>query len=539
MPQVHVSVDGASLRLEEVVLVADAAANPAKVRATLTAPARERIARARQAVEGFLERGEIIYGITTGFGHFKDHIIPPTEARRLQQNILVSHAAGVGQPVDEATARAVMLIRANTLAKGHSGVRVELVERLLDVLNAGVHPIIPAKGSLGASGDLAPLAHMALVLAGQGEAIYRGERMPGGEALQRAGLQPMTLEAKEGLALTNGTAFMSAIGALVTARAERVAQLADLAGAMSCEALHATPRAFDARIHAARPHPRQVACAAYLRRLLEGSQFLRPDDPLNVQDAYTLRCIPQVHGAARDAIAYARWLLEIELNSATDNPLIFFEDDGRPICLSGGNFHGEPVAIAMDYLKIALTEYGNISERRLTRLTDDASNQATLPAFLTRHGGLNSGFMMAQSTAAALASENKVLAHPASVDTVPTSANTEDHVSMGPIAARQAAEILENVETILAIELLAAAQGIDFRREELGDVRLGRGTAPAYVLIREHVPFLEEDAYMAPLIDAVLRLVKSGELVRVVNAALDEGEVGAAETGTWPKEEGR
>ncbi|MDI7276326.1 MAG: histidine ammonia-lyase [Anaerolineae bacterium] len=521
MTESRIIVDGETLRLDDVVAVAEAWAEPGALRVELSPTARERVARARQAVEGFLSAGEVVYGVTTGFGHFMDRLIPPEDSERLQQNILKSHAVGVGRPVDEATTRATMLIRANTLAKGHSGARVETVERLLAALNAGVHPIIPEKGSLGASGDLAPLAHMALVLVGQGEARYRGEVLPGGEALRRAGLEPLLLGAKEGLALTNGTAFMTAIGVLVTARAERVAQVADVAGALSCEALHGTPRAFDPRIHAVRPHPRQVACAAYLRRLLEGSEFLRPDDPLNVHDAYTLRCIPQVHGAARDAIAYARWVLEIELNSATDNPLIFFEEDGTPTCLSGGNFHGEPVAIAMDYLSIALAEIGNISERRLTRLTDDASNQGTLPAFLIKHGGLNSGFMLAQYTAAALASENKVLAHPASVDTVPTSANTEDHVSMGPIAARQAAEILDNVEAILAIELLAAAQGIDFRREVLGDVRLGRGTAPAYALIRRHVPFLEEDAYMAPLIEAVRRLVHDGELVRAVNAELE------------------
>jgi histidine ammonia-lyase len=522
--QSHIIVDGETLRLEDVVAVADAWADPGALSVELTPGARERVARARRAVEGFLDSGEVVYGVTTGFGHFRNRLIPPEDAEQLQENILMSHATGVGRPVDEATTRAVMLIRANTLAKGHSGVRVETLDRLLQALNLGIHPRLPEKGSLGASGDLAPLAHMALVLVGQGEARYRGEMMPGAEALRRAGLRPLTLGAKEGLALTNGTAFMTAIGALATARAERVAQVADIAGALSCEALHATPRAFDARIHAARPHPRQVACAGYLRRLLEGSEFLRPDDPLNVHDAYTLRCIPQVHGAARDAIAYARWVLEIELNSATDNPLIFFKEDGTPVCLSGGNFHGEPVAIAMDYLALSLAEIGNMSERRLTRLTDDASNQGTLPAFLIKHGGLNSGFMMAQVTAAALASENKVLAHPASVDTVPTSANMEDHVSMGSIAARQAAEILDNVETILAIELLAGAQGIDFRREALGDVRMGRGTAPAYALIRGRVPFLEHDAYMAPLIEAVRDIVHDGELVRVVNESLGEGK---------------
>ena len=398
----NIMVDGEGLRLEDVVAVAEAWSEPEAVHVELAPQARARVARARQAVDGFLSRGEIIYGITTGFGRFKDRLIPLADAERLQHNILVSHAVGVGKPIDEATTRALMLIRANTLAKGHSGVRVETVERLLDLLNAGVHPRIPCQGSLGASGDLAPLAHMALVLVGEGEAIYRGELLPGGEALRRAGLRPWTLAAKEGLALTNGTAFMAAIGSLVTARAERIAQVADIAGALSCEALHGTPRAFDERIHAARPHPRQVACAAYLRRLLEGSQFLRPDDPLNVQDAYTLRCIPQVHGAVRDAIAYARWVIEIELNAVTDNPLIFVDEkSGEISVLSGGNFHGEPIAIAMDYLAIALAELGNISERRIMRLTDEASNANTLPAFLTENGGLNSGLEREREVTAA------------------------------------------------------------------------------------------------------------------------------------------
>ncbi len=517
-----IRIDGETLRLDDVSTVARAWADPGSVRVEIAPEARPRIARARQAVDTALASGQVHYGITTGFGHFKDRLISAADADRLQYNILVSHAAGVGEPIDEATARAVMLIRANTLAKGHSGVRVETIQQLVDMLNLGVHPCIPPKGSVGASGDLAPLAHMALVLIGEGEAMYRGERLPGSEALRRAGLSPIKLGAKEGLALTNGTAFMSGIGCLVTVRAETVAQVADIAGALSCEALHATPRAFDERIHAVRPHPRLMECAAYLRRLLEGSQFLRPDDPRNVQDAYTLRCIPQVHGAARDAILYARWMLNIEINSATDNPLIFFDEAGHADVLSGGNFHGEPVALAMDYLKLALAAIGNMSERRLTRLTDAASNKGVLPDFLTQQGGLHSGFMLAQITAAALASENKVLAHPASADTIPTSANTEDHVSMGAIAARQAGEMLDNVERILALELMAAAQGIDFRRQVLGDVRHGRGTGPAYRLIRQHVPFLDEDAYMAPLITAVERLVVSGELVRDVDAALAE-----------------
>jgi histidine ammonia-lyase len=511
-----VTIDGSALTVDQVVAVARGAS------VQLAPSAIPGIQRARQAVEDFVASGEIVYGITTGFGAFKDHIISPDQVKALQRNIVMSHAVGVGPLLPTDVVRAMILVRANTLAKGHSGVRLETLEALLSLLNRGVHPLIPAQGSLGASGDLAPLAHMALVLIGEGEAEFEGEHLPGGEALRRAGLSPIELEAKEGLALTNGTALMTALAALTTRESENLSAVADIAGCLSLEALHGTPRAFDARIHAARPHPRQIECAAYLRRLIEGSEFTRPNDPLNVQDAYTLRCIPQVHGAVRDAILYARWMTEIELNSATDNPLIFFDEDGHAEVISGGNFHGEPIAIAMDYLAIAITELGNISERRLTRLTDEASNRETLPAFLIKHGGLNSGFMLTQYTAAALASENKVLAHPASVDTIPTSANQEDHVSMGPIAARQVREIVGNVATILAIELFAAAQGIDFRRERLGgNPRLGRGTAVAYTLIRERVPFLEHDAVMYPHIQAVRELVVSGELVAAVEKALE------------------
>jgi histidine ammonia-lyase len=522
-----IDLDGESLTIEDVVAVARTEETHVKI----AAKAQVKIERGRRAVEEFTERGEIVYGVTTGFGAFKDKLISPEQTQELQRNLLMSHATGVGDPLSEATVRAVMLIRANTLAKGHSGIRLETLEALLALIDRGVHPIIPAKGSLGASGDLAPLAHMSLVLIGKGEAFYQGERMPGAEALQRAGLASIELEAKEGLALINGTAVMAAIGALTTWRSEHLSRVADIAGAMSLEALHGTSLAFDERIHAARPHHHQIQCAAHLRRLIEGSEYLRSNDSPDVQDAYSLRCIPQVHGAVRAAVSHTRQVIETELNSATDNPLIFFEDGGkhrggkhrygRAVCLSGGNFHGEPVALAMDYLAIALAELGNISERRLTRLLDEASNQGTLPAFLIKRGGLNSGFMLAQYTAAALASENKVLAHPASVDTIPASANIEDHASMGCTAARQAREVLENTETILALELFAAAQGIDFRREMLGgDPRLGKGTAIAYELIRQQVPFRERDAVMYPDIEAVRDLVRSGALVLAVEGAI-------------------
>jgi histidine ammonia-lyase len=513
-------LDGETLTLEAVATVA----HDPGVNVQLSEAAWEKVRRAEAAVQDFIQRGEIVYGVTTGFGAFKDRIIPPEQVTQLQRNILMSHAAGVGDLLDQPTTRAMMLVRANTLAKGHSGIRADTLRLLLELINRGVHPVVPSQGSLGASGDLAPLAHMALPLIGLGEVIYQGERLPAELALERLGLSPLELGAKEGLALTNGTALMTAIGALTTLQAENLMCTADIAGCLSLEALHGTPRAFDARIHAARPHPRQVECAAFLRRLIAGSTFTRPDDPLNVQDAYTLRCIPQVHGAVRDAILYARWVISIELNSATDNPLIFFnEASGEATVLSGGNFHGEPVAIAMDYLSLALTELGNISERRLTRLTDEASNQETLPAFLTEHGGLNSGFMLTQYTAASLASENKSLAHPASADTIPSSANIEDHVSMGTIAARQARRIARNVENILALELFAAAQGIDFRRKVLGaQARLGEGTAPAYALIRARVPFLGQDAVMYPYIDAIRELLASGRLAEAAKNAIQE-----------------
>jgi histidine ammonia-lyase len=507
-------LDGSSLTIEQVVLSACAPERGLQVEVILSEAAWEQVRRAEQAVQGFIERGEIVYGVTTGFGAFKDRIIPADQVAQLQKNILMSHAVGVGEFIDQATTRAMMLVRANTLAKGHSGIREETLRLLLAMLNKGVYPRVPSQGSLGASGDLAPLAHMSLPLIGLGEAVYQGDVLPGAEALAKAGLSPVNLGAKEGLALSNGTTLMTAIGVLTTAQAENLAACADLAGGISLEALNGTVKAFDERIHAARPHPRQIECAAFMRNLLAGSEFTRGDDPLNVQDAYTLRCIPQVHGAIRDAVKYARWVLEIELNSATDNPLIFFDDAGEPTVISGGNFHGEPVAIAMDYLALALTELGNISERRLTRLTDEASNQETLPAFLTREGGLNSGFMLTQYTAASLASENKTLAHPASADTIPSSANVEDHVSMGTIGARQARQIAANVERILALELFAAAQAIDFRKETLGaDARLGQGTAPAYHLIRERVPFLAHDDVMYPHIEAVRQLLASGSLV--------------------------
>lgn len=515
-----IELDGEHLTFDQVLAIAHG--QPDAPRVQISEHAHTRVVRAAEAVQQLLHSGTIAYGITTGFGAFKDRLIPAEQVELLQRNILVSHAVGVGKPFDRATTRAIMLIRANTLARGHSGIRTQTLDLLLGMLNAGVHSVIPHKGSLGASGDLAPLAHMALPLIGEGQAELHGQVMSGSDALSAVGLQPTVLAAKEGLALTNGTAVMTALGVLETLRAEMLSQTADIVGCMSMEALHGTPLAFDERIHSLRPMPRQQECAAYLRTLLEGSQLTRSHDPANVQDAYTLRCIPQVHGAIRDAIAYARWVFEIELNAVTDNPLLFIDEHSGAIdVVSGGNFHGEPLAIAMDYLGLALAELGNISERRLMRLTDEASNTGVLPAFLTREGGLNSGFMIVQYTAAALATENKVLAHPASVDTIPTSANVEDHVSMGCTAAVKAREINQNVEHILALELMAAAQGIDFRRQELGiAARLGKGTQAAYDVIRSKVPFIEKDEPLAGHIAAVHQLVASGVIVREVERAL-------------------
>jgi histidine ammonia-lyase len=562
----EIILDGESLTFDEVIAVAYGA--PGSPRVSLSDRAKVNVEKAAAAVDKLIERGEIAYGITTGFGAFKDKIISPDEVEKLQRNIVVSHAVGVGKPFDTPTVRAIMLIRANTLARGFSGIRLATLDLILECLNRGVHPIIPEKGSLGASGDLAPLAHFACVLIGEGEAIFYGSRVAGADALQQAGLAPITLKAKEGLALTNGTTIMTAVGLLETARAIKLAKIADIAGCLSLEALHGTVSAFDERIHALRPHPRQIDCAKNLRSILSGSDFVRGFDPTNVQDAYTLRCMPQVHGACRDAVAYAEWLIKLELNAVTDNPLIFVSEGGvvsdaesggrgdaevlrdtenggrgdaenretltdhvaasprlsitesqkqtaeqQIEVISGGNFHGEPLALAFDYLTIALSELGNISERRIMRLTDEASNAHVLPPFLTEHGGLNSGFMIVQYTAASLCTENKILAHPASVDTIPSSANVEDHVSMGATAALKLRQVGENLEHILSLELFCAAQGIEFRKRAIGDDKqLGEGTREIYRRIRDRVPFIESDEYMKKHMDAVLAIVQELEV---------------------------
>ncbi len=502
------AIDGEKLTFDDVLAVAYDSTG--RIHVGLSDDAKTKVERSAAAVQTLLDRGEIAYGITTGFGAFKDKLISREDVELLQRNIVVSHAVGVGDPFDTATVRAIMLIRANTLARGFSGIRLATLEMILEFLNRGVHPVIPEKGSLGASGDLAPLAHFACVLIGEGEAEYGGKVARGVEVLKLAGLKPITLAAKEGLALTNGTTVMTAVGLLETAKAIRLAKVADIAGSLSLEALHGTLSAFDERIHALRPHPRQIECAKNLREILAESEFIRAFDPANVQDAYTLRCMPQVHGACRDAIAYAEWLIKLELNSVTDNPLIFQDDAGHKIeVISGGNFHGEPLALAFDYLTIALSELGNISERRIMRLTDEDSNAHILPPFLTEHGGINSGFMIVQYTAAALCTENKILAHPASVDTIPSSANVEDHVSMGATAALKLRQVADNLEHILSLELFCAAQGIDFRKKRLGGQRkLGKGTRDVYAKIRSQIPFIEHDEYMKDHMNAAHKIVR-------------------------------
>ena len=472
---------------------------------TIAAAARDRMLRSRDAVEQVLLQDRAVYGINTGFGKLADVRIPPSELESLQLNLVRSHCCGVGRPLSETETRAMMLLRANVLALGFSGCRVEIVSTLLAMLERGVLPRIPEKGSVGASGDLAPLAHLALSMIGEGVSQYQGVWMDGAKALAAAQIEPVRLQAKEGLALLNGTQAMAAVGALALFRAERVASLADLAGAMTLEALRGTPVAFDERIQAVRPHAGQVASAKHLRELLEDSEIREShvkNDP-RVQDAYSLRCIPQVHGAVRAALRHARETVELESGSATDNPLVF-PDTGE--ILSGGNFHGAPLALTMDYAAIALTSLMSITERRIDRLVNPDLNEG-LPPFLSPHAGTSSGFMIAQVCAAALLNEARVLAHPASVDNVPTSGGKEDHVSMGMTSALKLRQTVENAENVLAIELLAAAEGLDFR----APLRSSKPIERARELIRAMAPRVAVDRPLSPDIERIAEAVRSGE----------------------------
>lgn len=479
--------------------------------AALAPAARQRMAASRAVVERLLASGETAYGINTGFGELSTVRIPPDQVRQLQLNLVRSHACGAGAPLSESETRAMMLLRANALAKGLSGVRPVIVETLCAMLARRVHPMIPSQGSVGASGDLAPLAHLALVAIGEGEAIYEGARLAGGEAMRRAGIAALALEAKEGLALLNGTQGMLALSALALREALLLADTADAAAALSLDALRGSPAAFDARIHRARPFKGQSHVAETLRRMNEGSEIRESHrsaqrDP-RVQDAYSLRCVPQVHGAARDVLQQAGATLQVELNSATDNPLVFPASDAEgEAVLSGGNFHGQPVALAADQMALALATLGGISERRIEHMTNP--HTSLLPAFLVVNPGLNSGFMMLQVTAAALASEMKTQAAPHSVDSIPTSANQEDYVSMGMGAARRLQPMLDNLRNILAIELLCGCQGIDL----LAPLRTGSQARRIHAAVREISPKVDQDRSLAADIAAVARLISSGAL---------------------------
>jgi len=488
-----VVLDGRTLTLEQVETVARRFA-----KAALSPSARDRMAASRAKIEARVDAGEVIYGVNTGFGRLADVHVPPDRLAQLQKNLLRSHACGVGEPFPEDAVRAMLLLRANVLAGGYAGARPVVAERLLDLLNARVHPVVPCRGSVGASGDLAPLAHLALVLIGEGEAFLDGLRMPAAQALARAGVPALELAPKEGLALINGTQVMTAVASLALADAERLVAAADVVAAMSVDAMEGTDTAYLAEIHAARPHGGQVESAANMWALLQGSEIRGAHQSCSrVQDAYSLRCTPQVHGAARDALAHLREKLAVEINAATDNPMVL--PDGRVV--SGGNFHGAPVAAAFDYAAIALTSLASISERRSARLV--TPEQSYLPAFLVDASGLNSGFMMAQVTAAALVSECKTLAHPASVDSIPTSAGREDHVSMGTWGARKLARVVEFTRDVLAIELLEAAQGLEFRRPLRSSPALER----AHASLRARVAPLDADRFLHPDIVAAAQVV--------------------------------
>ena len=499
MPPLRLS--GRDLTIEDVIEVARGgravALDPEAVR---------RMEETRAVVARLVDDGATVYGVTTGFGDLADVRIEPSRAAELQRNLVRSHAAGVGEPLDDEVVRAMLILRANALAIGVSGVRPVLAELLIGMLNARVHPVVPSRGSLGASGDLAPLAHIALVLIGEGEGTVDGGAPAfGADALERAGLTAVELVAKEGLALLNGTQLMAAIGALAHHDALRLAITADVIGAMSLEAMLGTGAAFSHELVAARPHPGQVAAAAHLRALLADSEIgaSHADSTHRVQDAYSLRCMPQVHGAARDALGELERVLRVEINAATDNPLVFPSGE----VISGGNFHGEPVAMALDYATLAVAEVASISERRTARLVDESLSG--LPAFLAEQPGVESGLMIAHYTAAALVNELHTLVHPASADTIPTSANQEDHVSMGATSALHLRDAVRHAERVLAIEALCAAQGLDFRKP----MRPGAGVAAAHAAVRARVPHLDTDRPPAPDIEAVAELVHAGDLL--------------------------
>jgi histidine ammonia-lyase len=500
---VTIEVDGENLTIDDVIQVARY-----HVQTCLSETALSRVIASREVVEKAVKEKRVIYGVNTGFGDLAQVSIASDDIAQLQVNLIRSHCVGVGPPFSEEIVRGIMLLRANTLAKGCSGVRVEIIETLLNMLNEKVMPVVPQQGSVGASGDLAPLAHMVLVMIGEGEAFYQEKRTDGKTAMNKAGIRPVMLQAKEGVALINGTQPMTAAGLFAVYDGMQLMRNGTIAAAMSLEAHRGTRVAFDERIHASRPHEGQMDVAKAMREILRDSEINQSHANCGkVQDAYALRCIPQVLGASLDTLRYVESIVETEINSATDNPLVFAEDGE---VLSGGNFHGQPIALAMDFLGIAISEVGNISERRISRLID--TKMSGLPAFLTTESGLRAGMMMAQYTAAALVSENKVLAHPASVDSIPTSAGQEDHVSMGTIAARKALQILENVQNIIAIEFMCAAQGLDL----LSPLKPSDPLQKALDVIRAVVPKLDDDRPLYSDIHEIKKLMQSNAIVSSV-----------------------
>ncbi|MBU0476114.1 MAG: histidine ammonia-lyase [Bacteroidetes bacterium] len=507
-------LDGKSLTLDGIEKFISS-----NVKVELTADSKKRVNKARALVDKWVATDEVVYGITTGFGEFANVKISQENLEQLQENLIISHSVGVGDPLPPFIVKVMMLLRVNALARGHSGIRLSTLQLLIDMINNNIIPVIPSQGSVGSSGDLAPLSHLVLAMIGKGEVQifkelnYISDENPkpilSNIVFKKFGIEPVRLSAKEGLALINGTQMMTAFAAYISIQAKKLLKYADISGALSHEALRGTDKAYDKRIHILRPFEGQTATARNMLRLINGSQ-IRTSHLINdkrVQDSYSIRCIPQIHGASKDAVNYVCSRVEIELNSVNDNPLVFPEEGDH---LEGGNFHGQPMALAMDFIGIALSELASVSERRIERLTNGSLSD--LPRFLTKEGGLNSGFMIAQYTAASLVSENKVLAHPASVDSIPTSANQEDHNSMGSIAARKGFQILKNVQKVIAIELLTAAQGIEF----LKPLKCGKGTNAAFSEIRKHVPPLEEDRIMHIDINKVINLVVDGSLLKKV-----------------------
>lgn len=500
-----VILTGQDLTLQQLV---DVCRHNAPV--ALSEQAKAAINVSRAVVDDLVNEGKVVYGISTGFGKFCNTVIDTEQCTTLQTNLIITHAVGAGPNFAREYARGIMLLRVNNLCKGYSGARLLVVQTLVDMLNRGVTPCIPEKGSLGASGDLAPLSHMVLPMLGYGEAEYNGAVLSGSEAMKQAGIPIIELSAKEGLALINGTQAMTSVGALTTYDALELLKTADIAAALSFEAHNGVTDAMDPRVHVIRPHQGQGDTARIMLQLLEGSKNTTRQGEIRVQDAYSLRCVPQIHGASKDAINYIRNKVEIEINSVTDNPIVLSDTNEG---ISAGNFHGQPMALSFDFLGIAVAELANVSERRLERLVNP--DLSGLPAFLTKNGGVNSGFMIVQYSAAALVSENKVLAHPASVDSIPSSANQEDHVSMGTIAARKARDILDNARRVLAMEIMCACQAIDLR----GDKGMGKGTGAAATCVRAQVPMLEDDRPLYDDINKIDQMLLDGSLVAAVETA--------------------